>query len=283
MAYGGHCNWMRCLCVILWCHIHVCKPTSRRSLLTQHSYYATPTLLNGCCKLCHCNKHNISAPSKETGAKQFVATGIRGEWSWHVNSIVARCHSAKLCAYAARDFRSQQNGAMTRMWRSCGVQPSHKERAIGVVRCKKEGCYCNLSGGVALIVWFTTNGMCVKNNTIIYVAWASNSKRDCEHDLYCCLLPRCEASRAYRSGFPIATQSTAVREHIFMQSRFINFWAETTFLLHFYRSDLRNTISSHISSVVVCSFLIVVRHLFPCILVTVYYLQITYHWCRMPG
>ena len=39
------------------------------------------------------------------------------------------------------------------------------------------GC-CNLFGGVALIVWFTTNGMCVKNNTIIYVAQASNSKRD---------------------------------------------------------------------------------------------------------
>jgi len=31
-----------------------------------------------------------------------------------------------------------------------------------------------------LIVWFTTNGMCVKNNTIIYVARASNSKRDCD-------------------------------------------------------------------------------------------------------
>jgi len=30
---------------------------------------------------------------------------------------------------------------------------------------KKRYC-CNLSGGVALIVWFTTNGMCVKNNTI---------------------------------------------------------------------------------------------------------------------
>jgi len=24
-------------------------------------------------------------------------------------------------------------------------------------------------------------------------------------DLYCCLLPQCEASRACRSGFPIAT------------------------------------------------------------------------------
>jgi len=54
---------------------------------------------------------------------------------------------------------------------------------------KRRGCCCNLSSGVALIVWFTTNGMCVKHNTIIYVARASNSKRDCEHDLYCCLLP----------------------------------------------------------------------------------------------
>jgi len=29
------------------------------------------------------------------------------EWSWRVISIVACCHSAKLCAHAARDFRSQ--------------------------------------------------------------------------------------------------------------------------------------------------------------------------------
>jgi len=64
---------------------------------------------------------------------------------------------------------------------------------------------CNLSGGVALIEWFTTNGMCVKNNIIIYVARASNSKRDCEHDLYCWLLPWCEALRTCRSELPIAT------------------------------------------------------------------------------
>jgi len=60
---------------------------------------------------------------------------------------------------------------------------------------KRRGCCCNLSGDVVLIVWFTTNGMCMKNNTIVYVARASNSERDCEHDLYCCLLPRCEALR----------------------------------------------------------------------------------------
>jgi len=38
-----------------------------------------------------------------------------------------------------RDFRSQQNIAVTRMWRSCHVKPSKKERAIGAVHCKKEG------------------------------------------------------------------------------------------------------------------------------------------------
>ena len=47
----------------------------------------------------------------------------------------------------------------------------------------------------------------MNNNTIIYVARASNSKRDCEHDLYYCLLPQCEALRTCRSGFPIATLS----------------------------------------------------------------------------
>ena len=61
------------------------------------------------------------------------------EWSPRVNSIVACCHGAKPCAHAARAFRSQQNGAVTRTWRSCRVQPSQIERAIGAVRCKQEG------------------------------------------------------------------------------------------------------------------------------------------------
>ena len=121
-------------------------------------------------------------------------------------SIFACCHGAKLWAHAARDFRSQQNRAVTRMWRSCRVRSLHTKnmRSVWFV-VKRKGCCYNHSGGVALIVWFTMNGMCVKNNTIIYVARASNSKKDCEHDLYYCLLPRCEALRTCRSGFPIAT------------------------------------------------------------------------------
>ena len=54
-------------------------------------------------------------------------------------SIVFCWRGVKHCAYATRDFRSHQNGAVTRMWWSCRVQPSHKERAIGAVHCKKEG------------------------------------------------------------------------------------------------------------------------------------------------
>ena len=69
-------------------------------------------------------------------------------------------------------------------------------------------CCCNLSSGVALIVWFTTNGMCVKNNTIMYVARTSNNRVISSGDLYSCLLPRCEALRTCRSGFPIAIVST---------------------------------------------------------------------------
>jgi len=87
------------------------------------------------------------------------------EWSWHVTSTVACCHSVKLCELAARTFRSQQNGAVTRMWRSCSVKPSQNERAIGAVRCKREGmllqplCWCCVECAIH------RNGMCAKNNT----------------------------------------------------------------------------------------------------------------------
>jgi len=61
------------------------------------------------------------------------------EWSRRVISIVACCHSVKLCAHATRAFRSQQTGAVARTWRPCQVQVSQKERALGAFRCKKEG------------------------------------------------------------------------------------------------------------------------------------------------
>jgi len=77
-----------------------------------------------------CVKNNTKKFQREQAIVREIASMI---------SVVACCHGAKLCAHAARDIGSQQNGAATRMWRSCQGQPSHKEGAIGTVRCKKEG------------------------------------------------------------------------------------------------------------------------------------------------
>ena len=135
---------------------------------------------------------------------------------------VARANNSKsdcdarsllLLAAAVRSFEHVPLGISDRnkmvLWPGCGGRAefslyTKNVRSVWFV-VKRRGCCCNLSGGVTLIVWFSTNGMCVKNNTIIYVVRASNSKRDCEHDLYCCLLPWCEALRICRFGFPIAT------------------------------------------------------------------------------
>ena len=52
---------------------------------------------------------------------------------------------------------------------------------------------CNLSASVLLNVQLTTNGMCVKTNTHIYVTRRSRNTMSTTCDLYCCLLPQCEA------------------------------------------------------------------------------------------
>jgi len=128
------------------------------------------------------------------------------KWLQRMISIVACCHSVKLCALAARAFQSQQNGAVTRMWRSCQVQPSQKERAVC---CKRRGCCYNLSVGIALNIWFTTNGICAKTNTHICVTRTSNNRVIVAHDLFCCLLPQCEAFCTCHSGFLITTIPSA--------------------------------------------------------------------------
>ena len=64
---------------------------------------------------------------------------------------------------------------------------------------------CNLSTAVALNVRFTMNGMCTKNNTHIYVARTRNNRVIMVCNLYCCLLPQCEAFRTCCSDFSTAT------------------------------------------------------------------------------
>jgi len=93
------------------------------------------------------------------------------------------------------------------MWRSCGVQPSHKERAIGVVRCEKEGLLLQPLRWCCVDCVIHHERDVREEQKYIYVARTSNNGVISSGDLYCCLLPRCEALRICRSGFPIATIS----------------------------------------------------------------------------
>jgi len=67
---------------------------------------------------------------------------------------------------------------------------------------------CGFATSPVVLRWFGDSPRtgCARTTKmyIVFVARASNNKRDCEHDLYCCLLPRCEALLTCRSKFPIA-------------------------------------------------------------------------------
>jgi len=95
-------------------------------------------------------------------------------------SIVSCCHGVKLCAYAARDFQLQQNGAVNRMWRSCRVQPSHKESGISVVRCKKEGMLLQPLQWRCIACVIHHKRDVREEQEYICVARASNNKRECD-------------------------------------------------------------------------------------------------------
>jgi len=100
--------------------------------------------------------------------------------------LLLQCEPFRTCRSG---FPIAKNGAVTRMWRSCQVQPSQKELVIGAVQCKRRRCCCYVSVGVVLKVQFTTNGMCVKIQTHRCMAWTSNIRVIMACGLYCCLLP----------------------------------------------------------------------------------------------
>jgi len=68
---------------------------------------------------------------------------------------------------------------------------------------------CSFSVSVVVKVRFTTKGMCVKNNT--HMLRTSRNKMSKTWDLYCCLLPQCEALRTCCSAFPFTTNGALTR------------------------------------------------------------------------
>jgi len=103
-------------------------------------------------------------------------------------------------------FRSQQNGAVTRVWRSCRMKPSQKESTIGAVRCKKEGMLLQPLRWCCVECVIHNERNVGEEQHPLYVARTSNNWVISSSELYCCLLPQCEALRTCRSGFSIATQ-----------------------------------------------------------------------------
>ena len=77
---------------------------------------------------------------------------------------------------------------------------------------------CSLSGGVALNVWFTMNGMCAKNNNTYTWREKAIIREIATHDLCCCLLPQCWALRtcysSFASGSTYPTQHSIVKEWV---------------------------------------------------------------------
>ena len=98
---------------------------------------------------------------------------------------------------------------------------------------------CNLSGGVALIVWLSPRTGCARRIKYMYVARTSNNRVISSGDLYCCLLPRCEALRICRSGFPIATSWRKLTKISFKSSHNQTAWRWSgLFLVRFSKTSI---------------------------------------------
>ena len=127
----------------------------------------------------------------------YVARTSNNEGLWHVISIVACCHSVKLCALAAQAFRSQQNGAVTRMWRSCQVQLSQLKN-VWLVRFVVKRRDVVATSPLALrwmcdspwmgCVWRTTPMYMWHEQAIIEWSWHVLSIVACCHSVKLCIL-----------------------------------------------------------------------------------------------
>ena len=73
---------------------------------------------------------------------------------------------------------------------------------------KRQHCHSLVATSPVVLRWLCDSprtGWAWRTTPYIYVARTSNNRVIVACDLYCCLLPQCEALRICRSGFPIAT------------------------------------------------------------------------------
>jgi len=78
---------------------------------------------------------------------------------------------------------------------------------------KRRGCCCNHSAGIGLECAVQHKGNVHEEKHYIFVARTSNNRVISSGDLYCCLLPQCDALCTCHSGFPIATVAHTIIIH----------------------------------------------------------------------
>jgi len=118
------------------------------------------------------------------------------EWSWHVNSIVACCHSAKLCAYAAWAFPIATKWCCDHDVEVVLCEAFTKRTCDRCCSCKKEWMLLQpLRWCCVDCVIHHERDVRKEQQIYIYVAQTSNDRVIMACELYCCLQPQCEALR----------------------------------------------------------------------------------------
>jgi len=117
-------------------------PAIRRCFYRGKDKSPLVSVVGNCCR---CTWLNVTPNSRainytELPLKPFLPrVSSSREPEWCFLPLLGQSESDSLIELMFADGDTSTNGAATRMWRSCYVKPSHKERAIGAVRCNKEG------------------------------------------------------------------------------------------------------------------------------------------------
>ena len=148
------CDSLRTGCAWRPNYIHVAWTSNKRVIPIEWSWWVTAN------NACEAGEHLIVLPNGDNESDLV-------RWSLLLLAATVR-------SFAHMPLRISDCNKLV-LWPGCGgrAEFSLHTKNVRSVRfiVKRRGCCCNLSG-VALIVWFTTNGMCVKNKTI-YICGAN--------------------------------------------------------------------------------------------------------------
>jgi len=113
--------------------------------------------------------------------------------------LLPQCEALHTCCSGFSDCNKMVLCPGCEVRATCNLHKKNVQLVWFIVN--RRGCCFNLSVGIALNVRFITNGMCAKDNIHIYMWHEQAIIGILSGDLYCCLLPQCEALRMPRLSY----------------------------------------------------------------------------------